>query len=70
MSNFSDQTKFASVRCAFSEEATWREAVGGAEPLRVFVVDGPMDAPMHIPAGYMKAFKSRGYVVSFQRDSE
>jgi hypothetical protein len=70
MSYFSNQTRFASVRCAFSEEATWREALGGAEPLRVFVIDGPIDAPMYLPAGYMRAGLQRGFAVNLERPEQ
>lgn len=51
MSAYSTLTRTAHVRRGFTEEDVYREALGGAEPLRVFVIDGPIDAPAHIPAG-------------------
>ena len=39
------------VRTGFAEQCIWRDTLGGAEPLRVAVTDGPLDAPQHSPAG-------------------
>lgn len=43
------------VRTGFTEQCIWRDALGGAEPLRVAVTDGPLDAPQHGPAGSTQA---------------
>ena len=39
------------VRQGFTQESDWRDALGGAEPLHLFVADGPLDAPNWMPAG-------------------
>jgi hypothetical protein len=62
MSALSRHTCYASVRSAFAEEAVYREALGRAEPLRVAVIDGPLDAPEWIPAGGTKGANSHGAV--------
>ena len=54
MSAFSNFTRYALVRRGFTEECLWREALGGNEPLRVSVTDGPMDAPNWISAGSVR----------------
>ena len=54
MSAISALTQYASVRRGFNECDMWREALGGAEPLRVAVCCGPLDAPEHMPAGSSK----------------
>lgn len=55
MSALSQHTRYASVRSDFTEEAIYREALGRTEPLRVAVIDGPLDAPEWIPAGGTKS---------------
>lgn len=59
MSAFSDLTRYAQVRAPFTEEGTYRDALGRAEPLRVFVADGPLDAPEWMPAGAMRSIPLR-----------
>lgn len=54
MSNITALTRFASVRRGFTEESIWRDALGGPEPLRVHVIDGPLDAPEYMPCGSMQ----------------
>lgn len=52
MSNITALTRVTPcVRTGFTERCIWRDALGGAEPLRVAVTDGPLDAPQHSPAG-------------------
>lgn len=52
MSNITTLTRVTPcVRTGFTEQCVWRDALGGAEPLRVAVTDGPLDAPEHGPAG-------------------
>ena len=51
MSAFSNTTRFAQVRRGFTEECVYRDALGRTEPLRCFVVDGPLDAPAFLSAG-------------------
>jgi hypothetical protein len=58
MSTYTRMTRTAMVLCSHSEESTYRDAMGGAEPLRVFVVDGPIDAPEWHPAGGMRSSKN------------
>ena len=58
MSHITTQTRIAMVRNGFTEQCEWREALGGAEPLRVAVTDGPLDAPEHGPAGSTRAYVS------------
>jgi len=48
-------TRVAGVRRGYTQECDWRDALGGAEPLRVAVIDGPMDAPEWLPAGSTRA---------------
>ena len=48
-------TRVATVRFGFTQECDWRDALGGAEPLRVAVIDGPIDAPDWLPAGSTRA---------------
>jgi hypothetical protein len=55
MSSFSNLTRFAQVRYGYTECDTYRDALGGAEPLRCFVTDGPLDAPGWMPAGSTEA---------------
>lgn len=55
MSSFSRLTRRAQVRYGFTEQDTYRDALGGAEPLHVFVTDGPLDAPGWMPAGSTRA---------------
>jgi hypothetical protein len=68
MSTFSGLTRYASVRTHYSEESIWRDAMGGAEPLRVFVCDGPLDAPAHIPTGAHSGSAGRGIGNTTERD--
>lgn len=51
MSTYSNMTRTALVRAGYTECDTYRDALGGAEPLRCFVTDGPLDAPGWMPAG-------------------
>lgn len=44
------------VRGVFSDEAVWRDALGGPEPLHVASTDGPLDAPESMPGGGMAGF--------------
>lgn len=59
MCAFSALTRYAQARRGFAEEDIWRDALGGPEPLRVFVTDGPIDAPDWIPAGSTRRAGSR-----------
>lgn len=54
MSAITPLTRFISVRHGFTEQCVWRPALGGYEPLRVAVTDGPLDAPDWMPAGSMQ----------------
>jgi hypothetical protein len=68
MSNaYTSQTRLAHVRRGFTEEDVWRDALGNAEPLRVFVTDGALDAPEHLPAGSMRSMKHGPYAESLLR---
>lgn len=42
-----------SLRPEFSEESTWRSALGDSAPLLVCADWGPIDAPQFLPAGSM-----------------
>lgn len=39
------------VRDGFTEQDTWRKALGDSEPLLAFASFGPLDAPDTMPAG-------------------
>ncbi len=52
------RTRVAMVRYGFTQQCDWRDALGGAEPLRVAVIDGPIDAPEWLPAG--STYPARG----------
>lgn len=41
------------VRDGFTEQDTWRKALGDSEPLLAFASFGPLDAPDVMPAGSM-----------------
>lgn len=43
------------VRYGFSDENIWRDALGNTAQLFVCSIDGPLDAPEHMPAGAMKS---------------
>jgi hypothetical protein len=51
VSTYSNLTRRAQVRNGFTEECVWRPALGDAEPLHIFITDGPLDAPTWMPAG-------------------
>ena len=55
MSAITGLTRFAMVRPGFTEQCEWRDALGNAEPLRVAVCGGPLDAPDWMPAGSMQS---------------
>lgn len=45
----------ANVRCAYSQDAEWRNVLGNTEPLYCFALHGySLDAPENIPAGATK----------------
>lgn len=49
-------TRYAMVRCAYSQDGVWREALGDKASLRPFVTfECGLDAPEWIPAGSAKA---------------
>lgn len=49
MDAYSGQTRLASTRVEYSQEAVWRNT--GNFALHVFVTDGPIDAPEYFPSG-------------------
>ena len=55
------------VRQGFTEESIWRDALGGAEPLLVFVTYGPLDAPDHMPAGSLRSTNYGPHIATVQR---
>jgi hypothetical protein len=57
------------VRYGFRDQDVWREALGGAEPLFVFSIDGPLDAPDQMGAGGMRATNYGPHnIVSFRQE--
>lgn len=65
---YTELTRYASVRGAFSELGTWAPVLqdwrrGVNVPLRVAVIEGPLDAPEWMPAGSMQS-RTRGPVRS------
>lgn len=55
------------VRPGYTEQDTWRAALGNAEPLRVFAAIGDcIDAPDVMPAGAMRAAAEPLPVVTFR----
>ena len=49
-------TRYALVRCAYSQCADWRETLGNSARLRAFVTfDCGLDAPEYLPTGGAKA---------------
>ena len=56
------------VRAGYSEEATWREALGRREPLLVFSIEsGPLDAPTVLPGGSYTATKFGSFPLTIFR---
>jgi hypothetical protein len=51
MSSITNLTRVAIVGRGFSEECVWRMGLGEKAPLHVAVTEGPLDAPMWMPAG-------------------
>lgn len=43
------------VRDGFTEQDTWRKALGDSAPLLAFASYGPIDAPEVMPAGGMRS---------------
>lgn len=43
------------VREGFTEQDTWRKALGDSEPLLAFASYGPLDAPDTMPAGSVRS---------------
>ena len=63
--SYTEHTRYAAVRGAFSEFAVWHEVLqdwrrGLNVPLRVAVIEGPLDAPEWMPAGSMHNRINRG----------
>lgn len=60
---YTRMTRCASVRRGFAEVDVWGDALqrnGVNVPVRVAVIDGPMDAPEIMPAGGMYSNSKRG----------
>lgn len=63
-------SKPAGVRADYSEQAIWRNALGGKAPLLVFSVWGDaLDAPEHIPAGSLSASRFGPFQNATQRSN-
>jgi hypothetical protein len=58
------------VRACFSDEAVWRETLGGAEPLHIFSMCGSLDAPENMTAGGMRATGFGPMTVTSYRGSQ
>lgn len=60
-------TRYALVRCAYSQCADWREALGDSARLRPFVTfECGLDAPDYLPTG---SAKPDNWFPSVTRDS-
>ena len=58
MEIYTYQSRRVLVRGAFTDQGTYRRALGDSEPLSMFAYGigcGNLDAPTHIPAGSMVA---------------
>jgi hypothetical protein len=54
--DYTSQTPRALVRCAYSQDAVWREALGDSAKLFCFVtLECGIDAPQRIPYGGSKS---------------
>ena len=57
------------VRDGFTEQDTWRKALGDSAPLLAFASFGPLDAPDVMPAGGMRSGSlSAGVIPAFRED--
>lgn len=57
------------VRDGFTEQDTWRKALGDSEPLLAFASFGPLDAPDTMPAGGMRSGSlSLNMIPAFRED--
>lgn len=68
MSGIHDMTRRVLVRQDYAEESIYRRALP-REPLFVFVIDGPIDAPDWMPAGSFTSTKQGPRATTIQRPS-